>query len=443
MRRRLAAASAAAILVAVAVPAADMLNLGPAWAARGSRVSQEWATADTDPATTTTTSTTSTPTSSPTTTEPPTTTTEPPTTTTEPPTTVPTTTTTAPAPRSFSVVAGGDILVERAVRFNAGKAARNSRAERPPRYDFTPLFSPVASLVKSADLAICHMETPVGRRNQRPGFFGKSHGGGNRLLAPYEIAQGVAATGFDRCSTASNHAFDLWETGINSTLDALDEAGLTHAGTARTLTEAQPQIINVNGVRVAHLSYTRMLNNRPPRDRWRIATGYAEKAIFDVNTARQRGAEVVIVSVHTGDEITFKPNADQRYWADLVTRYSDVDLILMHHPHTVAPVERVNGTWVYWSLGNFVSGMGPGAKGRYRNLNTLDGLIASVRFTEDAQNPGRFTLEPAAIGICTSPSNRHVYPATETLARRSISKKLRTEISACNRRLHQWVPAAR
>ena len=68
----------------------------------------------------------------------------------------------------------------------------------------------------------------------------------------------------------------------------------------------------------------------------------------------------------------------------------------MHHPHTIQPVEQVNGTWVFWSLGNFVSGMGPGYGGKYSTKFTLDGLLATVRFTEDPEHPGQFLVEPGA-----------------------------------------------
>jgi hypothetical protein len=40
----------------------------------------------------------------------------------------------------------------------------------------------------------------------------------------------IAAAGFDRCSVASNHSLDKGEAGVDSTLDALDAAGLGHAG---------------------------------------------------------------------------------------------------------------------------------------------------------------------------------------------------------------------
>ena len=47
---------------------------------------------------------------------------------------------------------------------------------------------------------------------------------------PAQIAPALAASGFDRCSVASNHSLDKGEAGIDSTLNALDAAGVGHAG---------------------------------------------------------------------------------------------------------------------------------------------------------------------------------------------------------------------
>ena len=114
-------------------------------------------------------------------------------------------------------------------------------------YDFTPMFHLVAPLIAAADLAICHLETPVAPPGTRPDSMPPEYG------VRREIAVGIAAAGFDRCSLASNHVMDKGAAGIDATLAAFDAAGLGHAGMARTPEEAGPQLFDVNGVTVAHL----------------------------------------------------------------------------------------------------------------------------------------------------------------------------------------------
>jgi poly-gamma-glutamate synthesis protein (capsule biosynthesis protein) len=109
----------------------------------------------------------------------------------------------------------------------------------------------------------------------------------------------------------------------------------------------------------------------------------------------------------------------------------------MHGPHVVQPVELVNGTWVFWSLGNFVSEMGgPGAT-RY-GPPTRDGLLARARFEETA--PGRFATSVDAVLICNEVTSRTVYPSLETLSRADIDPDLRLQLEACVVRTRPVVP---
>ena len=80
---------------------------------------------------------------------------------------------------------------------------------------------------------------------------------------PAQVVAGIAAAGFDRCSLASNHVMDKGAAGIDATLATFDAAGLGHAGMARTPEEAGPQLFDVNGDHVAHLSYTFSYNGMP------------------------------------------------------------------------------------------------------------------------------------------------------------------------------------
>lgn len=331
----------------------------------------------------------------------------------------------SPPLRSFTVAAVGDFLSESSVNRAAATYA-------PPgvRFDYAPLFAPISAIVQSADLSICHMETPVGAPGAVVGLVGKSAWGPNLLAAAAELPGDLARVGFDRCSTASNHSYDLGLDGIRTTLEALDAAGISHTGTARTAEEAVPKLIKVNGVKVGHLAFARNSNTGFPADEWPLRRAVTStNVINDVATARAAGAEVVIVSVHVFVEMQNGPTADDRALIEQIVAGSHPDLIVIHGPHVVQPVERLNGTIVYWSLGNFISGMGVSGRGKYSDLRTLDGLMATVRFTE--QPNGTWVAEPWTVLLCNLLGSRLVYPGVNTLADESISATLRTQLQAC------------
>ncbi len=187
-----------------------------------------------------------------------------------------------PPLRSFSVAAVGDWLSEGLVnRVAAGLAPDGVR------YDHEPLLRPVAPFLQSVDLAICHMETPIGLPGAKAGLVGTSPSGTSLIAAPYEVAGDLARAGFDRCSTASNHSNDLGAAGINQTLDALDEVGISHTGTARNPQEAGVDVFEVSGVEVAHVSYALNSNTGWPSDGWRLEKAVnATEVVNDVAAAR-------------------------------------------------------------------------------------------------------------------------------------------------------------
>ncbi|MDQ0407833.1 CapA family protein [Streptomyces sp. NPDC000349] len=261
----------------------------------------------------------------------------------------------APAPSAadtgvFTLVASGDVLphdtiIERA-RFDAGGTG----------HDFGPMLAGARPVVSRADLALCHMETVYGAHGDYSGY--------PLFKSPPEVAKALAATGYDGCSTASNHSVDDGAEGIRRTLDALDRAGVRHAGTARTEDESRTTtVLRVGRAEVAHLAYTLHTNGHPLPDGQPWAVGMIDEAriIADARTARRAGADVVVVSMHWGTEWQDEPDGDQLALAEGLTAARtgdrpDIDLILGTHAHVPQAYEKVNGTWVIYGMGDQIAG---------------------------------------------------------------------------------------
>ncbi|WP_329473491.1 CapA family protein [Streptomyces sp. NBC_01723] len=261
----------------------------------------------------------------------------------------------APAPSAadtgvFTLVASGDVLphdtiIERA-RFDAGGTG----------HDFGPMLAGARPVVSRAGLALCHMETVYGAHGDYSGY--------PLFKSPPEVAKALAATGYDGCSTASNHSVDDGAEGIRRTLDALDRAGVRHAGTARTEDESRTTtVLRVGRAEVAHLAYTLHTNGHPLPDGQPWAVGMIDEAriIADARTARRAGADVVVVSMHWGTEWQDEPDGDQLALAEGLTAARtgdrpDIDLILGTHAHVPQAYEKVNGTWVIYGMGDQIAG---------------------------------------------------------------------------------------
>ncbi|MEV4310975.1 CapA family protein [Actinocrispum sp. NPDC049592] len=275
----------------------------------------------------------------------------------------------SPPPASdngFTVVASGDVLIHPALTDQATEDGGGKR-------DYRKILAGVKATVGAADLAICHLETPLA---DAAGPFK----GYPEFSAPPEIVDALKDIGYDDCSTASNHTIDQGSDGVKRTLDALDAAGIKHTGSARSEQEAKrPLIIEVHGVKVGHISFAFGFNGKKlPADKpWLANTIDAEDIIAAAKAARAAGAQVVIASLHWGTEYVQEPTTEQKNLAKKLLNDPNIDLIIGHHAHVVQPFEKINGKWVAYGMGNEI------ARHSEPKGITEEGVIARFHFTRN------------------------------------------------------------
>ncbi len=280
----------------------------------------------------------------------------------------------APAapPATFTLAVSGEILPHPSVVEHARIAGQVSGRA----YDFAPMFAPLQPLLSGADLAVCHLEVPVAPA-------GSALSGYPNFGIPADIAAGIHASGWDRCSTVSNHTNDRGTPGIAATLDALDAAQVGHSGSARTEAEAAAMpLVSTGGIQVAHLAYTWGFNGTPPAATWMGNVIDPARILADAQRARAAGAQLVLVSLHWGDEYDPDGNDQQRALAERLLASPDIDLIIGHGPHVIQPVVAAHGKYALLSVGNLVANQGKDRP------STYDGMVATITFTAGAD--GRF-----------------------------------------------------
>jgi len=257
------------------------------------------------------------------------------------PTPTPTPETKAPRVVRLTIGVSGDLLphipiVQRASALAGGNG-----------YDFRPMLRPIRGWVRDNDLAFCHMETPL-----TPG----PPVGYPVFSSPPALARAARATGFDACSTASNHSVDQGQAGIDSTRRALARAGVRHTGVFSSPRQRRrPLLLRARGIRVAFLSYTQMTNGIPLPHRWSVNLATAQRILADARRARRRGARVVIVNLHWGTEFLHTPDAFQTGLARRLSRSRAITTVVGQHAHVVQPIRRVGRLWVVFGEGNLLS----------------------------------------------------------------------------------------
>ncbi len=286
-------------------------------------------------------------------------------------------------PREFTVVATGDVVLHERLWAQA-----RADADADGTWNFAPQLTSVKPVVSGADLAICHLETPLAPE-------GGPYSGYPLFSGPPQIVAALDETGYSACTTASNHTFDKGAAGVDGTLDHLDDAGIAHAGSARTAEEAAtPTLVDVSTdagpVTVGLLSYTYTFNGLPyPNgETWRSNLIDEDAILDEAAAAREHGAEFVILAMHWGSEYVHEPNQLQEELAPRLIESPDIDLMLGHHAHVVQPVENIGGEWVVYGMGNLMAAHR--TPGQPRN----EGLL--VRFTVTEQyDPAGFATTGA------------------------------------------------
>lgn len=272
-------------------------------------------------------------------------------------------------PRTVTMVMNGDMLLHEGLWATAQiDADRTGRGAM----DFRPLLADMRPVLKSADLAICHLETPLAPR-------GGPYLGYPVFAAPPQIVPALDWAGYDACTTASNHSLDQGFDGLRRTLSVLKGAGIDYAGTATTQKAAQtPVVLDVAGVKVGLISETYGTNGIPlPSEQpWSVPIINTDRIERRAAAAKRSGADVVLVALHWGLEYQHQPVAEQVDVAERLTKSDDIDFIYGHHAHVVQPYDRVNGTWVVYGLGNAVAQQDTAVEGVY------DGNTCRVTFVE-------------------------------------------------------------
>ena len=228
--------------------------------------------------------------------------------------------------------------------------------------------------LSAADLAICHLEVTLARPGRRPVGLPAvpgAAGAGRRDLAEAGLRRLLGGV---EPRPRLRRAGRRWRRSTR-----LDEAGLAHAGTARTPEEDTPAraIYDVDGIAVAQLSYAYGFNGfvRPAGKEWLVDQIDPALILADAQAARAAGAELVVVSLHWGNEYRHEVVEAQQAVADaLAAAPGAVDLVVGHHAHVVQPISKVGDLWVVWGMGNLLSNNSP----RCCPAESTDGVVVTV-----------------------------------------------------------------
>jgi len=249
---------------------------------------------------------------------------------------------------SMSFIGVGDALIHNGIYIDA-----NTYRTGPDGhyiYDFTKMFTHIKDVIAPYDLKFYNQETVIGGKNLGLSNF-------PNFNSPDEIGLDLVKTGFNMVNLASNHTMDKYEAGATYSANMWKSVeGVYAVGNYPSWDERNAvRIEEVNGITYTLLGYTYGTNGMPvPAGKEYLVNLYSdEQAKADIEKVRDQ-VDIVMVSMHWGNEYTHIPSAEQRRQAEYLSSLG-VDVIIGHHSHTIQPIEFVGDTLVIYSLGNFIS----------------------------------------------------------------------------------------
>ncbi len=109
-------------------------------------------------------------------------------------------------------------------------------------------LSEIAKEIKACDVKMTNLETNLSDFE----YAGNAYSGGTWINTKRAYLDHLKKYGFNFYGTANNHVMDYGHEGLLSTIRALDENGLAHAGTGDCMEDAEkPAILDIDGKKVA------------------------------------------------------------------------------------------------------------------------------------------------------------------------------------------------
>ena len=226
--------------------------------------------------------------------------------------------------KTVTISAAGDCTLGVDSRYN------NKFNEYYKSHDNKYFLKNVKSVFEKDDITIVNFEGTLTTSNNRAQKTFTFKG-------PAKYTGILKAGSVEVVNLANNHTMDFGEQGFKDTKAALKKAGIAYSYGTNIAYKT------VDGVKVAFLGFNEI----------GVLTKKDVKTAID--KAKKADADIIITSFHWGIERDYYPNDTQKKLAHYAIDQG-ASLVIGHHPHVLQGIEKYDGKYILYSLGNFCFG---------------------------------------------------------------------------------------
>ena len=212
--------------------------------------------------------------------------------------------------------------------------------------DIETLFGDVADVMQGNDVTFINLETALGEQETPIKKFGPN------LLACPETVTTLQKLGVNLCGVSNNHFFDHGKAGIESSLAALNAAGMDFVGFGYDYEDSRKNyVVEKDGQKVCFIAVCEHEYTYALPDRMGCRPYDPYDTIEDIRKAKAEN-DVVIVIYHGGKEHCPYPSP-RTYQAFHAMAKNGADVVVGQHSHCICSYENFNGSHLFYGQGNF------------------------------------------------------------------------------------------
>jgi poly-gamma-glutamate synthesis protein (capsule biosynthesis protein) len=217
----------------------------------------------------------------------------------------------------------------------------------------------------------------------------------------------LTAAGIDCCVLANNHVLDWGRSGLAQTLETLRKAGVKTAGAGPNLASAlEPAMIEIPGKgRVLVFAFGTTSSGIPEEwaatdERGGVALlgDLGEQTVSQIArrvAALKRPGDVVVASIHWGDNWGYEVPRDHRDFAHNLIDQASVDILHGHSSHHPKGIEVYKGKPILYGCGDFLNDYE--GIGGYEKFRSHLALMYLLTIDSASRNLLRFEMKPFEI----------------------------------------------
>lgn len=267
-------------------------------------------------------------------------------------------------------------------------------------YDFNPVFTYMQDTYKAADFTVLDLEAAI-----TEDYFS----GYPLFRVPETILPTLSQNGIDMILLANNHIYDAGDSGLKSTLNALDKYTTTYLGIKKSKEDSNYLIQDINGIKVGMFDYTyesgsvdqKAINGIEVTDEssglinsfnYDDLDSFYDTISTEIKEMKKEGAEYLIAYIHWGTEYETTENAVQQEMAQKLCDLG-IDALIASHPHVIQPVDLFTSSngehkmLCCYSLGNHLSNQRQELMDSMPTGHTEDGYMIQLSLEQTDDEP--------------------------------------------------------